>query len=141
MKIRQIKACIMKKIVTLFYLSLIVFSAYTQEDVEIPGEISLALKSGDASELVNYLNDNVEMVILDKEGIYSKDQAEVILREFFTKNPPRRFNLMHQGGKTKSKYGIGNLETSDEIFRVYFLLKETNGKQLIHQLRIEKENV
>lgn len=125
----------------LFCFSLIVFLAYSQGNVEIPGGISLALKAGDTAELVNYLNDNVEMVILDKEGIYNKDQAEVILRDFFTKNPPRRFNLMHQGGKTKSKYGIGNLETSDQTFRVYFLLKETNGKQLIHQLRIEKENV
>jgi hypothetical protein len=131
----------MKKTAVVVFIFMFVFSAYSQENVEIPSGISLALKSGDATELVNYLNDNVEMVILDKEGIYSKDQAEVILRDFFAKNPPRRFNLMHQGGKTKSKYGIGNLETSNHTFRIYFLLKETNGKQLIHQLRIEKENV
>ena len=130
----------MKKMFSFLFISLLVVSAYSQDSVEIPGEISMALKSGDAGQLSNYLNDNVEMVILDKEGIYSKDQAEVILNDFFKKNPPRRFSLLHQGGKTKSKYGIGNLETADQTFRVYFLLKETNGKQIIHQLRIEKEN-
>lgn len=130
----------MKKLVSFLIIGLLAVSAYSQENVEIPSGISMALKSGDAAQLSNYLNDNVEMVILDKEGIYSKDQAEVILNDFFKKNPPRRFSLLHQGGKTKSKYGIGNLETADQTFRVYFLLKETNGKQIIHQLRIEKEN-
>ncbi len=130
----------MKKMFSFLFISLLAVSAYSQENVEIPSEISMALKSGDAAQLSNYLNDNVEMVILDKEGIYNKNQAEVILNDFFKKNPPRRFSLLHQGGKTKSKYGIGNLETADETFRVYFLLKETNGKQIIHQLRIEKEN-
>ena len=130
----------MKKLVSFLIIGLLAVSAYAQENVEIPSGISMALKSGDTAQLSNYLNDNVEMVILDKEGIYSKDQAEVILNDFFKKNPPRRFSLLHQGGKTKSKYGIGNLETADQIFRVYFLLKETNGKQIIHQLRIEKEN-
>ena len=127
----------MKKMFSFLFISLLAVSAYSQENVEIPSEISMALKSGDAAQLSN---DNVEMVILDKEGIYNKNQAEVILNDFFKKNPPRRFSLLHQGGKTKSKYGIGNLETADETFRVYFLLKETNGKQIIHQLRIEKEN-
>ncbi|MCD6597346.1 MAG: DUF4783 domain-containing protein [Bacteroidales bacterium] len=130
----------MKKMFSFLFIILLAVSAYSQENVEIPSEISMALKSGDAALLSNYLNDNVEMVILDKEGIYNKDQAEVILNDFFKKNPPRRFSLLHQGGKTKSKYGIGNLDTADQTFRVYFLLKETNGKQIIHQLRIEKEN-
>lgn len=130
----------MKKMFSFLFIILLAVSAYSQENVEIPSEISMALKSGDAGQLSNYLNDNVEMVILDKEGIYSKDQAKVILNDFFKKNPPRRFSLLHQGGKTKSKYGIGNLDTADQTFRVYFLLKETNGKQIIHQLRIEKEN-
>ncbi|RLD31249.1 MAG: hypothetical protein DRI73_09085, partial [Bacteroidetes bacterium] len=109
----------MKKMFSFLFISLLVVSAFSQDSVEIPSEISMALKSGDAGQLSNYLNDNVEMVILDKEGIYSKDQAKVILNDFFKKNPPRRFSLLLQGGKTKSKYGIGNLETADETFRVY----------------------
>jgi len=80
------------------------------------------------------------MVIVDKEGIYNKVQAEMILKDFFSKNPPRKFSLLHQGGKAESKYGIGNLVTSENTYRVYFLLKTTNGKPLIHQFRIETEN-
>jgi hypothetical protein len=113
---------------------------FSQTRGEIPSNIILALKTGNAKEIASNMNENVEMVILDKEGIYSKTQAEMILKDFFMNNPPRKFSLLHQGGKAESKYGIGDLETSDDTFRVYFLLKRKNEKTLIHQFRIEKEN-
>lgn len=122
----------------LFYL--VAISVFSQTRGEIPSNIILALKTGNAKEIASNMNENVEMVILDKEGIYSKTQAEMILKDFFMKNPPRKFSLLHQGGKAESKYGIGDLETSDDTFRVYFLLKRKNEKTLIHQFRIEKEN-
>ena len=130
----------MKKTIFLIILFLIQLSSFSQDKGDIPSGINLALKEGNAKELSNYMNNNVEMVIIDKEGIYNKVQAEMILKDFFAKNPPRKFSLLHQGGKADSKYGIGNLITSDNTYRVYFLLKMTNGKFLIHQFRIEKEN-
>lgn len=130
----------MKKTIFLTILFLIQLSLFSQDKGDIPSGINLALKEGNAKDLSNYMNNNVEMVIIDKEGIYNKVQAEMILKDFFAKNPPRKFSLLHQGGKADSKYGIGNLITSDNTYRVYFLLKITNGKSLIHQFRIEKEN-
>ena len=130
----------MKKTIFLIILCLIQLFSFSQDKGDIPSGINLALKEGNAKELSNYMNNNVEMVIIDKEGIYNKVQAEMILKDFFAKNPPRKFSLLHQGGKADSKYGIGNLITSDNTYRVYFLLKMTNGKSLIHQFRIEKEN-
>ena len=130
----------MKKAIFLIILFLIQLSSFSQDKGDIPSGINLALKEGNAKDLSNYMNNNVEMVIIDKEGIYNKVQAEMILKDFFAKNPPRKFSLLHQGGKADSKYGIGNLITSDNTYRVYFLLKMTNGKSLIHQFRIEKEN-
>lgn len=130
----------MKKNILLLLLFVISSFVFSQNQGEIPNGISLALKTGNSKELVKYLNDNVEMVILDEEGIYSKTQAEMILKDFFSKNQPKSFSLLHQGGKTDAKYGIGNLVTAGDSFRVYFLLKKKNGNTLIHQFRIEKEN-
>lgn len=130
----------MKKNILLLLLFLISPYIFSQNQGEIPNGISLALKTGNSKELVKYFNDNVEMVILDEEGIYSETQAEMILKDFFSKNQPRNFSLLHQGGKTDAKYGIGNLVTAGDSFRVYFLLKKKNGNILIHQFRIEKEN-
>ena len=131
---------IMKRIFFIAAIFIISVGLSAQSLNEIPSGISLAIKTGSSSELMKYMNENVEMVILDKEGIYDKSQAEMILKDFFSKNPPRKFSLLHQGGKSESKYGIGDLETADDSFRVYFLLKEKGGKPLIHQFRIEKEN-
>jgi len=130
----------MKKTAFLILLCLVYLSSFSQDTGDIPSGINLALKEGNSKDLCSYMNSNVEMVIIDKEGIYNKVQAEMILKDFFSKNPPRKFSLLHQGGKAESKYGIGNLITSDNTYRVYFLLKTANGKSLIHQFRIETEN-
>ena len=130
----------MRKTTILILFCLVQLSPFSQNIGDIPSGINLALKEGNAKDLCNYMNSNVEMVIVDKEGIYNKVQAEMILKDFFSKNPPRKFSLLHQGGKAESKYGIGNLVTSEHTYRVYFLLKTTNGKPLIHQFRIETEN-
>jgi len=106
----------------------------------IPKKIAEALNNGDAEMLANFFNTNVELVILDKEDVYSKVQAELILRDFFEKFKPQKFEIIHEGGKDGASYAIGKLETQNGTFRVYFLLKKMNGEPYIHQLRIEKEN-
>lgn len=106
---------------------------------QIPDEIISSLKSGNASVLSEYFNQNVELVVLDNDNVYSKSQAQQIVSGFFSNHSAENFTVIHQGGKEGAKYVIGNLTTSDGSFRVYFLLKQNNGKDYIHQLRIEKQ--
>ena len=108
---------------------------------DIPQVIVSAFESGDAASLAEYFNSTIELTINNKEEIYSKTQAEVILKDFFTKNPPTAFRILHQGGKESSKYAIGNLQTRTKNYRITFLLKSVNSKVFIHQLRIENSNV
>ena len=105
---------------------------------QIPAQIGNGLKSGNAKLIAAYFNDNVELVILDKENVCSKEQGEMILSDFFSKNKPSDFKITHQGG-TDSVYGIGKLQTSGANFRIYFMLKTFANKPLIVQLRIEKD--
>lgn len=108
---------------------------------QIPDEIILSLNSGNAKTLSKYFNDNVELVILDNDNVYSKAQAQQIVGNFFSRFIPVEddaFKIIHDGGGEGAKYVIGNLETQNVTFRVYFLLKQDKGKDYIHQLRIEK---
>jgi len=107
--------------------------------VNIPDEVVTAFKQGNAKVLAKYFNANIELVVLDKEDIYSKTQAEVIVRDFFSQNPVSDFSIVHQGGKEGAKYVIGNLSTSKGNFRVYIYMKTVGGNAVISQLRIEKE--
>ena len=106
---------------------------------QIPDEIVSSLKSGNAKVLATYFNQNIELVILENDNVYSKAQAEQIVNNFFNRYVPERFNVIHQGGKEGAHYVIGNLITRQETFRVYFLLKKSDDKNIIHQLRIEKQ--
>lgn len=106
----------------------------------IPEGIILAFKAGNAQELAKFFNSNIELVILEEEDVYSKTQAEQILRKFFTDYRPSSFKIIFEGGKETSRYAIGSLSTSSGNFRVYFLIKNQQGIPLIHQLRIEEED-
>ena len=106
---------------------------------QIPDQIILSLKTGNAKVLSNYFNQNVELVVLDNDNVYSKAQAQQIVNNFFTTHKPEDFISIHDGGKEGAKYVIGNLVTKNGNFRVYFLLKQNQGKDYIHQLRIETE--
>ena len=105
---------------------------------QVPGQIITGIKSGDARMVASYFNNNVELVILDKENVCSKEQGEMILSDFFSKNKPVDFKLTHQGG-SDSVYGIGKMQTAGTNFRIYFMLKSFDNKPLIVQLRIEKD--
>jgi Domain of unknown function (DUF4783) len=133
----------MKMMKKLFFLPLIllffIVLGANQTVEQIPNEIISSLKSGNAKILASYFNQNLELVILNDDNVYSKAQAEQIVAGFFSQNQPEKFTIIHQGGKEGAKYVIGNLTTRQSTFRVYFLLKKTADKEIIHQLRIEKQ--
>lgn len=112
---------------------------FAQATGGVPDGISAAIKAGNSREFARYFNTNIELVLPNTEDVYSKTQAELIIKDFFSKNTPSNFVILHQGGKETSRYAIGTLTTNTGVFRVYFLLKISDGEALIHQLRIEKE--
>lgn len=126
----------------LVVISLFLLSFEIEQQLTVPEEIYSAVKSGNSKVLAKYFNSNVELVILDKEGVYSKTQAELILRDFFSKNIPSNLIKRHEGksGKEASKYVICSLTTSKGQYRVYFVMKNSNGEFTIHQFRIENDN-
>ncbi|NPA35263.1 MAG: DUF4783 domain-containing protein [Chlorobi bacterium] len=115
-----------------------VFTASAQGSIS--KDIIDATRDGDASALSEYFNENIELVIPQKSGIFSKSQAEMVLKEFFTNNPPENFRIIHEGSRQNASFAIGNYLTNSGTYRFYFLTKNENGKLLIHQLRIEKQN-
>ena len=77
----------------------------------------------DMAAVAEYFNQNVELVVLDNDNVYSKAQARQIVSNFFKNFTPKPngFSILHQGGKEGAKYVIGNLLTTKGNFRVYFL--------------------
>lgn len=127
-------------ILPLVLIAFFTLAASLQDQIKIPGGISIAIKAGNAVELSKYMNPTVELLLLDKEDFYKKKVAETILKDFFKEYQTKDFIIRHQGAKGDAQYGIGNLKTEKGDFRVYFLLKKVDQELLIHQIRIEPDN-
>lgn len=108
--------------------------------MDVLDNIGNSIRSGDAATLSTYLDANVDLTILDKEAMYSKGQAQVVLKDFFTKNPPSGFQLVHKGSSAEgSQYGIGNYNSGASSYRVYYFVKPKGGAVLIQELRFENQ--
>ncbi len=132
----------MKKVLNILGVTcifLFLFMPIQAQPDKVPEGIVLSFKAGNAAELAKFFHDNVELIILDKEDVYSRSQAEQIIRKFFSEHPPKDFEIIFKGGKENSRYAIGSLKAPGKKFRVYFLMKKQNGSPYIHQLRIEEE--
>lgn len=128
-----------KKIGLVLYVLVCSISAIAA--VDIYENIANAIRSGNAEQISMYFNTNVDLTIGNKEEVYSKAQAEQILKDFFAKNTPRSFTLIHQGlSKEGAKYAIGNLTTQQgNNYRTYFFIKQSGRSEYIQELRFEKE--
>jgi len=103
-------------------------------------EIAKALSAGDATTLAKHFDENVELIVLDEEGIYSQAQAEQVVKKFFAEYPPKSFKLIHKGTNNKElHYCIGDMKIGGEMYRVSFYLKQTDKGLLIQELGIEEE--
>ncbi len=102
--------------------------------------IAAAFKSGDASSVAKHFETNVEITIKNTGTSYSKSQAEMVLKKFFTSHTPKTFTLDHEGTSPQgSKYFIGHLTTSAGNYRTYIYAKTTNGILTIQEIRFEEQ--
>lgn len=101
--------------------------------------ITSAIQEGDAATLGAYFDQSVELAVLNKAANCDPKQAVKMVDAFFQKYQPKAFQQVHQGksAENKTSYCIGNLTTSNNIFRVYIYLHDTKNR--IQELRFEQE--
>jgi hypothetical protein len=126
-----------KPFIVLLLLSFASF-AFTLDVID---DIASAIRSGNPKNISKYFIENVDLKVIEQEDVYSKQQAEMILKDFFGKHPVKAYTVAHKSeAKSGSQYVIGTLETTNGKFRIYFLIKNTGAQTLIQQFRIETEN-
>ncbi len=124
------------KILSTLLLTLAIASMTFAQDIK--SDVSSAFKSGNSKSLAEHFTSTLDLVVSDNDDVYSKVQAEQILRKFFESHSPTSFKIIHDGeSRSGTKYFIGELETSNGSYRVTINMKAVSGAQKIHQLRIE----
>lgn len=130
----------MKKNFLCFNMTLVLFLFINRAFAGTLENIATAIQSGNAKELAKFFDNNVDITVYNKEEMYSKIQAEMVVKDFFIKNPPTSFKIIHKGASNQgSEYAIGTLNTNVGSFRTYIYVKQKAGAYTIQEIRFEKD--
>ena len=100
-------------------------------------DITYAMRAGNAGELSRYLDNRVDICLPEKSDSYSKIQAEMIIRDFFSTNVVQNFLVKQKGGSGATEYCVGVLQTRNGDYRTTLFIKQKGDKQLLQELRFQ----
>ena len=105
---------------------------------DVIDDITSSVRSGNTKELSKYFSSTVSMTLMNDEGIYSRVQAEIILRDFFSRNTPTGVKIAHRlDSNPNFKYVVLSLETARDTFRVSYKLSNNDNTYQVTEFRIE----
>lgn len=116
-----------------FVIGLVSVKAQSETDMVIR-----ALKSANPDMITTYLDDYVDLKLLDKDEVknMSKNQAALALKSFYADNGIKGFDKVSDGGKGTLVYILGKLTTSGKSYSITVQLKQKNGTLYIITMRI-----
>lgn len=99
-------------------------------------DIEKAFESGDADRIMTLGKSKVLISIEGKEGVYSKSQGTLVLKNFFKKHVPKSFDFDFKGKETgATSFAVGKYY-SDKIFRVSIKMKKQKEEFAIESIAI-----
>ena len=114
-----------------FLSSFVVFSSID--------EVIAAMKSGNSADIARFFDNTVEINIPDKTNNYSKSQGELVLKDFFSYNSVKGFDVIHKGENAGSQYCIGTLVTRNGSYRTTIFMKKKGDKQVLQEITFENK--
>ena len=126
----------MKRSLLLLPVFMIAIAALAQGGID---DVISAMKSGNASGVTKYFDSYVDITIDDKGSNYSRSQGELILKDFFSNNGVRSFELKHKGNNDNGDYCIGTLQTKNGNYRATVYMRLKGNKLVIQDIRIKQE--
>lgn len=111
--------------------------------IDVTQAVGVSLRNGDASQLSARFAETIGLVI-DTENIdfqaLQATHAELILRVFFRKYPPQRFQFVYRRSSDKHRHSTGIYESNGQVFSVYVLMCQTPDRHYaINALHFRKE--
>jgi hypothetical protein len=126
----------MKQIFTFLSIA-VLFTISAFKPVSSLDDVISALRSGNATELAKYIDDNIEITLPDKAESYSRSQAVAVLQDFFNNNGVKGYELKHKGDNGGSQFCIGTLQTKAGNYRTTVFMNTKNGRQLVKEIKFQ----
>jgi hypothetical protein len=121
-------------VLSFLFVTLASFSVVQKEDI-IAG-----LKTGSVEKLSKHFDNMIDVTVPGKTNSFSKTQAEMILKDFFSLNKVKNFELQHSGSNSSSNFIIGTLTTANGNYRTTVYMRMRGDKQMIQGIEFEQKN-
>ncbi len=102
-------------------------------------QVLTALKNGNAAQLSKYFDNRVDITLPNKSDNFSRNQAEMILKDFFSSNEVKDFKVKHKGENNGSQFCIGLLQTRNGNYRTKLYMKQKGDQQLVQEIAFQPE--
>ncbi|UZD21601.1 DUF4783 domain-containing protein [Algoriphagus halophytocola] len=101
--------------------------------------IITAIESSSSSDLASYFDSSISLNVNGQQGDYSKSQAEVVLRDFFRKNPSRGFQILFRSDSNPamSSY-IGEYQSDAGPYKVIIKVSTQHSESRVYSLEFVK---
>lgn len=104
------------------------------------GAVRSAFANGSSRELSQYLAPSVEVGFDGDKQTYSATQTELVVKNFFTKNPPTSFDVVHQGASNDGiPYAVCRYVSRTGNYQVFIRLKPKQPTPTIDTLDFTKQ--
>ncbi len=77
-------------------------------------------------------------MLIDKGDVYSKAQAELIIKNFFTNYAPKSFIVESENKDKTTNFAIARLKTNKNDFRIYIAYRNNSQKPIVNQMVISE---
>jgi hypothetical protein len=122
----------------IFIFFLLIASTARAQHADIIDTITGYFKVAETEKLSALFSSPVELNILSEENSYSRAQAELIMRNFFSKNKPASIKVIHRlTSNPNYKLAVLSMQTAKDKFRISISLRNSGEKLLIREIRIE----
>lgn len=98
-------------------------------------EVVSAIRTGNSVELAKYFDNRVDIALPDKSDTYSKAQAEMIVRDFFSSKGVTGFEIKHKGENGGAQFCVGILKTRNAEYRTHLFMRQRGERQLLQEIR------
>ena len=129
----------MKGIAVLWVL-MVMACLVANAQTEIFNPMKDAIKGGDATTLVKYFAQAVDINLEGNINTYSKAQSEFVLKDFFKKHPVNDFSIVHTGSsKGGLQFAIGRYLSGTAGYSVLMRVRLVGEDNLVHEISFVKE--
>ena len=130
---------IFRKTALAVFLLFTAFTSFSQNGRVPLEDVVNAIRTNRVQDIDRYFDNFVPININNSQTNYSHNQAGLVLRDFFDKNPPSNFKIEDSGAPdNSSKFVIATFSAPSGNYELYVVMKLKGKSYLIKEIKLTR---